>query len=409
MGSQLAVGRWRHEGAHPLQALYLQTHTPGRAGKNLLNHAPPAKHVGLAHLIRRGFDNNGLRAEHDPHRRARFVNRRLFRERQPDRTEADRVVDVAPDQHIAPAYEHCCVFCLGPVVKVLRGSDLDQRAAFDQPDSIGQLKGFLLVMRDEDRRDAQPFLNLLQARPELGADLHVEGSKWLVEQEHFGLVCQRAGQRHTLLLAARKLVGVPVAEACQTDKLQKLVPALLPLRRRGSTDAQPELDVLGNRHVPEDRVVLEDEAHVAGLRRQVGDVAPAQFDAPGIDLRQAGNHAEDRALPASAPAEQHEQLAFRYRQRDVVDDEDAAKPLGKVGQDYRHYDGLSTTRCVNRCRMMNSTNESVAGIAATALAVSMWPASNCAKIWSGAVWVRSLRLPLTRTAAPNSPREWAKV
>src|SRR5690606_41073814 len=104
-------------------------------------------------------------------------------------------------------------------------------------------------MRAEDRRDAQPFLHLLQARPELGADLHVEGSKWLVEQEHFGLVCQRAGQRHTLLLAARKLVGVPVAEACQTDKLQKLVPALLPLRRRGSTDADRKSTRLNSSHV----------------------------------------------------------------------------------------------------------------------------------------------------------------
>ncbi len=57
----------------------------------------------------------------------------------------------------------------------------------------------------------------------------------------------------------------------------------------------------------------------------------------------------------------------------------------------------------------NKTTDSVANTAATALADSMLPASNCAKIYSGAVCVRNGKLPLTKTVAPNSPSECANV
>ena len=85
-------------------------------------------------------------------------------------------------------------------------------AAFDHADAIAQLERFFLIVRHQDRRDAQAFLNGFQAAAQLSADLHVERSEGFVEQQDFGLVGERAGQRHALLLAARKLIGLALCQ-----------------------------------------------------------------------------------------------------------------------------------------------------------------------------------------------------
>src|SRR4030095_6733859 len=46
---------------------------------------------------------------------------------------------------------------------------------------------------------------------------------------------------------------------------------------------------------------------------------------------------------------------------------------------------------------------------AMALAASIWPSLNLAKIYKGAVWVRPARFPETRIVDPNSPTARAKV
>ncbi len=53
---------------------------------------------------------------------------------------------------------------------------------------------------------------------------------------------------------------------------------LAPLGGVDTPDAQPEFDILRGRHVAEDRVVLEDKASVAFLRRQVGHVTAVDLD-----------------------------------------------------------------------------------------------------------------------------------
>ena len=73
-------------------------------------------------------------------------------------------------------------------------------------------------------------------------------------------------------------------------------------------------------HVAEERVVLEHEADVALPRRDAGDVAAVQRDAPVVDLGEAGDGAQERALAAAAGPEQDEELALLDLERDVVDD-----------------------------------------------------------------------------------------
>ena len=57
------------------------------------------------------------------------------------------------------------------------------------------------------------------------------------------------------------------------------------------------------------RVVLEHHRDVAVLRRDVGDVAIADEDAAGVDLFEAGQHAEGGRLAAAGRTDEDEELA----------------------------------------------------------------------------------------------------
>src|SRR5262249_52781701 len=88
-----------------------------------------------------------------------------------------------------------------PGVKVLCRAYLEDAAALDYCDAVGQLKGFLLIVSHQDRGDSELLLDVPKAAPELGSDLDIQGAERLVEQQHAGLVCQRPCECDALLLA----------------------------------------------------------------------------------------------------------------------------------------------------------------------------------------------------------------
>ena len=76
--------------------------------------------------------------------------------------------------------------------------------------------------------------------------------------------------------------------------------------------------------------MLEYEADAAVAGRNAGDVATVQRNAAVVDLDEAGDGAQQRALAAAARAEQHEELALLDLERDVVDDRQRLIPLGDL-------------------------------------------------------------------------------
>ena len=185
-------------------------------------------------------------------------------------------------------------------------------------------------MGDQHRGDAELALHLADGAAQLLADLGVERAEGLIEQQHLGLVRQGARHRHALLLAAGQLRRQPLVHALERHQPQQLLAACAAHLAAHVAHAQRELDVLGHRHVAEQRVVLEHQAHAALARGDVRDVAPVQGDAAVIDPRQPGDGAQQRALAAAAGPEQHEELAVADVERDVVDDRHAAVVLGDL-------------------------------------------------------------------------------
>jgi hypothetical protein len=96
---------------------------------------------------------------------------------------------------------------------------------------------------------------------------------------------QRAGERDALLLAAGELTGHAPAQPGEVDQLEQLLATAAALVLGDASDLERELDVLGDVHVPEERVVLEDDPHAALLRRKPGDVATVENHAAVIARR----------------------------------------------------------------------------------------------------------------------------
>ncbi len=117
-----------------------------------------------------------------------------------------------------------------------------------------------------------------QPLAELGAHARVEGAERLVEEEHLGLGGERARKAHALPLAAGELGRVALSETLELHEVKQLLDALADLRLRPLPHLQAERDVVVHGHVLEGRVVLEDEADAALLRRERGRVPSRDGD-----------------------------------------------------------------------------------------------------------------------------------
>ena len=156
----------------------------------------------------------------------------------------------------------------GVVVELGRPADLLEAAAVEDGDAVGDLHRLLLVVRHEHGRHVHLRVQAAEPVAQLGSHARVERAERLVEEQDARLRGERAGERHPLPLAARELVRIAVGVAVQLDEIEELVDALADLLLRPLPDRQREADVVAHGHVLERRVVLEDEADVALLRRQ---------------------------------------------------------------------------------------------------------------------------------------------
>ena len=87
---------------------------------------------------------------------------------------------------------------------------------------------------------------------------------------------------------------------------------------RRLAQAQAERDVVGDRQVRVERVVLEDHRDVAILRGEVVHDALADRDRPVADLLEAGDHAQRGRLAAARRSDEDEELAVLDVERQVL-------------------------------------------------------------------------------------------
>jgi hypothetical protein len=145
---------------------------------------------------------------------------------------------------------------------------------------------------------------------------------------------ERARQCDALALAAGQLSRVAVAEVVELHEPQQLVDLGVDglVRRTGGArpHAQAEGDVLEHRHVPEERVVLEDEADASLARVAIGGVLVLEDDRAAIGALEPRDDAQERRLARARRPEQRDELAGIDGKADVVDRGETAEGLGDV-------------------------------------------------------------------------------
>src|SRR3546814_6953930 len=100
-----------------------------------------------------------------------------------------------------------------------------------------------------------------------------------------------------------------MAEAAELDQLQQLLGARANLRFRrplpATAHAEAEGDVIGDRHMPEQRIMLKDEAHLAVGDLEAGNVLTVEFDAAGVGKFQPRDDAQPRRFARPRRSEEH--------------------------------------------------------------------------------------------------------
>ena len=192
------------------------------------------------------------------------------------------------------------------LVNVSRGTLLDQTAVGDDGDAVGNGHRLFLIVGDVDEGDADFLLDALELEAHVLAQIGVERSEWLVEQQDVALQHQRAGELDPLLLPARQLVRHPSVEVAEPDQLQHTVDRVADLLLGQPVELQPEGHVALDVHVGEQGVGLEHHRRRPLVGRQVADVAPMQHHLARGGFREPADQAQQRGLAAPRRAEQDE-------------------------------------------------------------------------------------------------------
>ena len=188
-------------------------------------------------------------------------------------------------------------------------ADLADRAVDQDRQPIAERQRLGAVVRDHDGRHAGLFQQVAQLAAQRLAGGGVQRRERLVEQEQAGPRRQRPGQGHALLLAAGELGRPAPQQRAHAEPLGQLPHPGGPLRSR--QPVEPVAEVGRHRQVREERVLLEEQSHPAGLRRHVDAARPvepgllAEADEAGVGAIQPGQRAQHRGLAGARGAEEH--------------------------------------------------------------------------------------------------------
>ena len=149
--------------------------------------------------------------------------------------------------------------------------------------------------------DLQQFVTHDQPR------LRVERAKGLVEQDHARLHHQRPRDADALAHAARKLNRIGLGEIDQPHQPQRIVEPARDLRCLDAVAAQAEHDVVGDVEPGKGRILLEHDADALG--HAAIERATFEQHLSAGRLRQAGEHVEQRRLPAAGRADHRIEFA----------------------------------------------------------------------------------------------------
>ena len=220
-----------------------------------------------------------------------------------------------------------------------RATDLAQRAAdhhapaVDDRDRLAQGLGDLHLVRRED--DGAAAVAELEER--LAQEHHVDGveaGERLVHQQDLRVVEHGGDELDLLLVALGQLLGAALREVFGAEPAQPAERVAPGPVRRDALEAREEHELVQHLH-PRVEPALLGEIAPGRARQQLALGAPPR-DPAGVGLEDAERDPHRRRLAGPVRAEEPEDLARGDLEREIVERDDGAEPLGEVVDDEGH-------------------------------------------------------------------------
>ncbi len=217
-----------------------------------------------------------------------------------------------------------------PVIHDVRPVELLDAAGAHHGDPVGERHRLLLVVRHEDRGDAERLDELAELHLHAAAQLGVERVERFVEQQHARLQHDHARDGDALLLAAGELARIALLEASERDAGKRRCDATLDLVLRDAPHPEAVADIACDGEVRKERVALEDDADGSPVHRHRQCVGAVDQNAAAVRPDEAGDTAQKRGLAAAGGAEQRQDFALDRVEGAAVQDRLRAVALDDV-------------------------------------------------------------------------------
>ena len=214
---------------------------------------------------------------------------------------------------------------VGVVEERLRGVALLQHAVAEHRNALTQRHRLHLVVGHVDGRHAEAVVQPRQLRAHRDPQLGVEVRERLVHEERRRLAHHGPAHGDALPLSAGEQRRTALQQRVEPERRRHLPHAAGPLRPRDAPKLEAEAEVLLDRHLRVERVVLEDHRNVAVARSELRDVPVADHDAALRHLLQAGDHPKQRRLAAAGRSDEDHELAVVDVEGHRVEGSDAVR------------------------------------------------------------------------------------
>jgi hypothetical protein len=192
----------------------------------------------------------------------------------------------------------------------VRCCNLLERAVVEDADAVRHGQRLALVVRDIDDIDAQPVVQVLDFELHMLAKLLVERAERFVHQYELRLEHQRAGERDALLLATGHLRGPAAFETRHAHHVERVAHALRHFGLRQAPHFQRKGEVFADRHMREERVVLEHDADVTAMRRNALNALAGKGNRAVSRDFETRQHHQRRRLAGAGGAKQRQEFAL---------------------------------------------------------------------------------------------------
>ena len=192
------------------------------------------------------------------------------------------------------------------------------------------------------KRYAHLLLDTLQLVLHILTQPQIQCAQRFVQKQDLRTVHQRAGNGHTLLLAAGQLVDAAAVEALQADHLQHFGDTLPYLVLRHFGDAQAEGDVFKHIQMREQRIFLEHRVDLPFVRRNVVDPHPVKGHITGCRRCKPADDAQRCGLTTAAGPKQCEEFGIVDVEIDVIENQLVVKRHAEIPQANQLFGHLSS-------------------------------------------------------------------